>query len=137
MSENEDLIKIAFQAENAVDDEIIQKFGKVYPPKKVLIHEGETNQNIFWILSGEVYVTKKTGKGYKVLTSIGEGNLVGEMSFFDKTVRTATVISKTEVKVLVFSRENFADIYSYSPQWLVRLLKSLSLRAKVMVEKLK
>lgn len=137
MSENEDLIKIAFQAEDAVDDEIIKKYGKIYPPKKVLINEGETNQNIFWILSGEVYVTKKTEKGYKVLTSVGEGNLVGEMSFFDKTVRTATVISKTEVKVLVFSRENFADIYSYSPQWLVRLLKSLSLRAKVMVEKLK
>ena len=136
MITNEDLMKIAFQAEEAVDDVMIQKFGKHYKPKQILISEGETDQNIYWILSGDVYITKKTEEGYKVMATLGKGNLIGEMSFFDRTVRTATVISKNDVQVLIFSKENFSDIFSFSPQWLIRLLESLSHRTKLMVDKL-
>ena len=34
------------------------------------------------------------GDKYKVLTTLGKGELIGEMSFFDKSVRSATVIAK-------------------------------------------
>jgi CRP-like cAMP-binding protein len=58
------------------------------------------------------------------------------MSFFDKSVRSATVIAKGDVHVLEFSRENFADIYAASPMWTRRLLTSLARRIRTMVEKL-
>jgi CRP-like cAMP-binding protein len=129
-------MKIAFQAEEAINEEIINKFGKKYGDKTVLIKEGDVQQEIFWILSGEVYITRKMGDKYKVMATLGKGELIGEMSFFDKSVRSATVITKGPVEALVFSKENFQEIFAASPQWTKRLLVSLSSRIGQMIEKL-
>jgi CRP/FNR family cyclic AMP-dependent transcriptional regulator len=131
-----EIMKIAFQAEEAINEEIINKFGKKYGDKTVLIKEGDIQQEIFWILSGEVYITRKMGDKYKVLATLGKGELIGEMSFFDKSVRSATVITKGPVEALVFSKENFQEIFAASPQWTKRLLVSLSSRIGQMIEKL-
>jgi len=131
-----EIMKIAFQAEEAINDEIIEKFGKKYGDKTVLIKEGDVEQEIFWILSGEVYITRKMGNKYKVIATLGKGELIGEMSFFDKSVRSATVITKGAVEALVFSKENFQEIFAASPQWTKRLLLSLSSRIGQMIQKL-
>jgi CRP-like cAMP-binding protein len=131
-----EIMKIAFQAEEAINDEIRAKFGRSYPDKTVLIKEGDIQQQIFWILSGEVYITRRLGNKYKVLATLGKGELIGEMSFFDKSVRSATVISKGPVEALVFSKENFQDIFAASPQWTKRLLTSLAGRIQAMIQKL-
>jgi CRP/FNR family cyclic AMP-dependent transcriptional regulator len=131
-----DIMKLAFQAEEAIDASMVEKFGKRFRDKQVIIREGDIQQKIFWILEGEVYVTQRMGDKYKVLTTLGKGEIIGEMSFFDKSVRSATVIAKGDVHVLEFTQENFADIYAASPQWTRRLLVSLSKRIRGMVEKL-
>jgi CRP-like cAMP-binding protein len=132
-----EIMKIAFQAEEAINEEIINKFGKKFGDKTVLIKEGEIQQEIFWILSGDVYITRKIGDKYKVMATLGKGELIGEMSFFDKSVRSATVITKGPVEALVFSKENFQEIFAASPQWTKRLLRSLSSRIQLMIEKLR
>jgi CRP-like cAMP-binding protein len=132
-----DIMKIAFQGEGAIDDSVVEKFGKRFRDKQVIIREGDIQQKIFWVLGGEVYVTRRVGDRYKVLATLGKGEIIGEMSFFDKSVRSATVIAKGDVHVLEFTRENFADIYAASPQWTRRLLVSLSKRIRGMVEKLR
>lgn len=134
--EYNDIMKIGFQAEKAIDEHIKEKFGREFPDKTILIKEGETKQEIFWLLSGEVYITRKMEKKYKVLATLGSGELIGEMSFFDRSVRSATVITKGTVKALVFSKEDFADIFRASPQWTKRFLTSLSCRIRLMIEKL-
>lgn len=131
-----EIMKIAFQAEEAITDETRAKFGRKYADKTILIKEGDIQQEIFWILSGEVYITRRLGDKYKVLATLGKGELIGEMSFFDKSVRSATVISKGPVEALVFSKENFQDIFAASPQWTKRLLASLSSRIQLMIQKL-
>jgi CRP/FNR family transcriptional regulator, cyclic AMP receptor protein len=131
-----EIMKIAFQAEEALDESIVAKFGKRFRDKQILIMEGDIQQKIFWILDGEVYVTRRIGDKYKVLATLGKGELIGEMSFFDKSVRSATVIAKGQVHALEFTKENFADIYSASPMWSRRLLVSLARRIRLMVEKL-
>jgi CRP/FNR family cyclic AMP-dependent transcriptional regulator len=131
-----EIMKIAFQAEEAINEGIIEKFGRNYGDKTVLIKEGDVQQEIFWILSGEVYITRKMGDKYKVMATLGKGELFGEMSFFDKSVRSATVITKGPVEALVFSKENFQEIFAASPQWTKRLLVSLSSRIRQMIERL-
>jgi CRP-like cAMP-binding protein len=131
-----DIMKIAFQAEDALDEGVKAKFGRQFKDKQILIREGEIQQKIFWILEGEVYITRKMGDKYKVLATLGKGELIGEMSFFDKSVRSATVIAKGAVNALEFSKEDFSDIYAASPMWTRRLLVSLAKRIRLMVEKL-
>ncbi|MGA2642754.1 MAG: cyclic nucleotide-binding domain-containing protein, partial [Spirochaetia bacterium] len=136
MDSYNEIMKIAFQAEEALDDAVIARFGRRFKDKQILIKEGEIQQKIFWILDGEVYITRRMGDKYKVLATLGKGELIGEMSFFDKSVRSATVIAKNGVHALEFTRENFADIYAASPMWTRRLLVSLAKRIRQMVEKL-
>jgi CRP/FNR family cyclic AMP-dependent transcriptional regulator len=131
-----DIMKIAFQGEEALDESVVAKFGRRFKDKQILIREGDVQQKIFWILGGEVYITQKLGDKYKVLTTLGRGELIGEMSFFDKSVRSATVIAKGDVHALEFTRENFADIYAASPVWTRRLLVALARRIRGMVERL-
>jgi CRP-like cAMP-binding protein len=122
-----EIMKIAFQAEEALDESVIARFGRRFKDKQIFIREGDIQQKIFWILEGEKY---------KVMATLGKGELIGEMSFFDKSVRSATVIAKGDVHALEFTRENFADIYSASPMWTRRLLVSMAKRIRLMVEKL-
>ncbi len=136
MDTYDDIMKIAFMAEDALDEKVIAKFGRHFRDREVLIREGDIQQKIFWLLNGEVYITRRMGDKYKVLATLGRGELIGEMSFFDKSVRSATVIAKGELDVLEFTRENFADIYAASPMWARRLLTSLARRIRLMVEKL-
>jgi CRP/FNR family transcriptional regulator, cyclic AMP receptor protein len=136
MDANDDIMKIAFQAEDALDEGVKAKFGRQFLDKHILIREGEIQQKIFWILEGEVYITRKMGDKYKVLATLGKGELIGEMSFFDKSVRSATVIAKGAVTALEFSKEDFADIYAASPMWTRRLLVSQAKRIRLMVERL-
>jgi CRP-like cAMP-binding protein len=136
MDSYNEIMKIAFQAEEALDEAVIAKFSKRFKDKQILIKEGDIQQKIFWVLEGEVYVTRKLGDKYKVLTTLGKGELIGEMSFFDKSVRSATVIAKGDVHALEFTKENFADIYAASPLWTRRLLVSMARRIRLMVEKL-
>jgi len=137
MDSYNEIMKIAFQAEEALDDSVKGKFGKRFTDKQILIREGDIQQKIFWLLEGEVYITRRMGEKYKVLATLGKGEFIGEMSFFDKSVRSATVIAKGAVYALEFSKENFADIYAASPLWTRRLLVSLSRRIHLMVQKLK
>jgi CRP/FNR family transcriptional regulator, cyclic AMP receptor protein len=137
MSDNyNEIMKIAFQAEEALDEGVVAKFGRTFRDKQIIIQEGDIQQKIFWIMEGEVYVTRRMGDKYKVLTTLGRGELIGEMSFFDKSVRSATVIAKGPVQALEFTKENFADIYAASPMWSRRLMVSLARRIRGMVEKL-
>lgn len=133
---DESIMRLAFEAELGLSDEVLRRYGRTYPDRHILIREGQVQRSIFWILSGEVYIARKTGSAYRVIATLGEGELIGEMSFFDKSVRSATVISKGEVRALVFSADSFRDIFAASPQWSSRLLLSLSGRIQAMVEKI-
>lgn len=136
MDSYNEIMKIAFQGEEALDESVVAKFGRRFKDKQILIREGDVQQKIYWLLAGEVYITQKIGDKYKVLATLGQGELIGEMSFFDKSVRSATVIAKGDVHALEFTRENFADIYAASPVWTRRLLVALARRIRGMVERL-
>ncbi|MBN2443294.1 MAG: cyclic nucleotide-binding domain-containing protein [Spirochaetales bacterium] len=125
---------------NLKDDETEEitnpRFRKLFMDKQIIIKEGEILDQLFWILRGEVYIAKKMEKKYKVLAKVGKGELLGEMSFFDKSLTSATVIAAGEVEALVFSRQNFKEIFFTNPKWIKQLLYSLSKRVVQMVSKL-
>ena len=134
MKDYQDIMQIAFQAEEGINERIISRFGKQYVDKQLIIKESEITQQIFWIMDGEVYITRKSGSKYKVIAVLGKGEIFGEMSFFDKSVRSASVIAKGEVTALVFTPENFADIFQASPQWTKKMLLMLSILIKNMLD---
>ncbi|MBN2735876.1 MAG: cyclic nucleotide-binding domain-containing protein [Spirochaetales bacterium] len=109
---------------------------QVFKNRQVLIKEGDLPERVFWILSGEVLITRKMEKSYKVLAKAGKGELVGEMSFFDKSLSSATVVANGEVQAMVFSQENFKELFYANSKWTKQLLSRLSTRVVNMVQQL-
>lgn len=122
------IMKLGFGGLEAIDDGIIKRYGRSFKKGDYLIREGEKSKDVYLILSGNVIVTKEVNTINKVLAILGPGEIVGEMSFFEETTRSASCIADDEVVTIVFSPDTFSDIYKAHPRWLIQILESLSKR---------
>ncbi len=131
-----EISEIAHTIQEATGVQVQANLKRTFKDKQIIIKEGEVLDHIFWILSGQAYITKKAENKYKVLTKVGKGELLGEMSFFDKSLTSATVIADGEVQALVFTRQSFKEIFFTNSKWIRQLLLLLSKRIVNMVTKI-
>jgi len=124
----EKIMKIGLGGLEAIDDDIINTYGKYFKKGDFLIKEGEESRDVFLIMKGSVIVTKEVNTIKKVLAILGPGEIVGEMSFFESTTRSASCIADDDVITINFTDETFSEIYKVHPRWLVQILESLSKR---------
>ena len=68
-----------------------------------LIRKGETIENLYIILSGELSITD--GESQKHIALIGAGEIVGEMSFLESRPPSVSVIATQPSSVYSISRE--------------------------------
>lgn len=62
-----------------------------YPSKYTLIHAGEDAESLFYIVSGSVAVFIKDEEGKEmILSHLGQGEFVGEISLFEDTIQPRT-----------------------------------------------
>jgi alpha-amylase len=93
---------------------------KTFKTGDILIHEGETNLLVYFIISGMVTVTRKDVQTKKIvhLATLEAKQVVGEISIITKKPKTATVTALTDTDALVidFSKiketENTRAIYT-------------------------
>ena len=100
-----------------------------------LVRDGERDDSFYIISSGSVDVVVRDAKGKEsVLTSLPEGSVFGEISFFDGQPRSATVRAKTSGSAIRISRANFEAFAAWEPvlarKMLLELGKVLSLRLR-------
>ncbi len=125
-----DLMKFGFEGEQAITNELFFKYGKTYEPKTVIIKEGDYGKDVYLIISGKVVVAEKlhSSKKYKVLATLGPGEIFGEMALLDGEPRSATLVAATPCKILVLTPENFEKIFKTHPRWALKILSALSKR---------
>jgi CRP/FNR family cyclic AMP-dependent transcriptional regulator len=97
---------------------------------EILLKEGEDSHSMYWVQSGHLEVTKKRGFDEIVLGHIYTGELVGEISFLDDEVRSATVKAISESEVIEIPQETIDGIYKGGPKWLETLVKTLAERLR-------
>lgn len=88
---------------------------------KVLIHKGESNLYLYMILSGQMLVMD----GPVVITSLGPGEICGEMSYLGDDVAAATVRALSDSEVLAVSSADFNYLLDRLPavqHFMARLL---------------
>ena len=124
------IMKIGLGGLEAIDNDIIYNYGKVFEKGEYIIREGEKSNDVYLILKGRIKVSKsgKDENKIKILTILGPGEIIGEMSFFDSSVRSASCIADSKVIVVAFTAETFSEIYKVHPRWFEQILKSLSKR---------
>jgi CRP-like cAMP-binding protein len=101
---------------------LVEKFrARDVKRNEVIIQEGDRVDGLYVVLSGEVEVRK----GDQVLSRLKEGELFGEISLFQKTPATATVMATRRTSLLRLPREDFDALILSHPQILV-LISELS-----------
>jgi CRP/FNR family cyclic AMP-dependent transcriptional regulator len=77
------------------DRAILSSYGEFIPahPDKPVIKEGDSQTNLYFVISGSLKVKHSGQKGEHVIASIKAGESFGEISVFDPGPASATVIA--------------------------------------------
>src|SRR5580704_9516417 len=92
----------------------------------VLFKEGDASDAIYVIKTGRIAITKAKGSGEIVLAEKKNGEMLGEMAFFDNKPRSAgaKAIQETEVITLPFT-SLYAQFKTF-PEWLKAVVKTVN-----------
>ena len=102
----------------AVADEIDLREGRE------LTRQGSPGREFFVLVEGEADVRRN---GRKVRT-LGDGDFFGEIALVTKRPRTATVVARTPVRVLVVTDRAFRRMIEESPSMQTKVLQALAER---------
>lgn len=94
--------------------------------------EGEEGNEAFLISKGLVDITRTDRELNKKLhlATLGETEMFGELALIDDQTRSATVTAKTNVELIVLSREVFWHKLQQDPHYLKSILKILTHRLR-------
>ncbi|MFP3870501.1 MAG: cyclic nucleotide-binding domain-containing protein [Syntrophobacteria bacterium] len=103
---------------------------RIFQKGETIIQEGTSGAFAYVVSSGFVEVSKKV-KGEKfVLSKLGEGSIIGEMSLIDGKPRSATVTALEDTEVKVITRQRMEHLLEKNPRALVPLLKQVFQRLR-------
>ncbi len=98
---------------------------------QVIVREGDQDQSIYLIGQGSANVFLKGPNDQDVLlSSMGKGDLIGEMALFEHKKRSATVIATEPCILLEFNGQEFIKLLQVHPEICFKLLVKLSERLR-------
>ncbi len=112
------------------DNVALGELGKVYKGGEIIVRQGDVGDCMYIILSGKVEVIQEQQGKETRLAQLGEGDFFGEMALFEKDVRSATVKSLGDVRVLTVDREIFLRKVHEDPSLAFRIMERMSHRIR-------
>jgi CRP/FNR family cyclic AMP-dependent transcriptional regulator len=104
--------------------------GKQYRDGEIIIRQGEVGDCMYVIQSGRVEVVQSAEHGKQHLAFLETGDFFGEMSVFEKQVRSATVQSAGEARILKVDKKTLLRRIREDPLLAVNLLQTMSHRIR-------
>jgi CRP/FNR family transcriptional regulator, cyclic AMP receptor protein len=108
---------------------------RVFPAGSVILSEGDPGEEMYFLLSGEVEVTKRLLLPIDRATlperimnrqNAGDGVTLGEMALIENEVRSANVTASSECRLLELSKEKAFFLFNQNPAMGVKILFRLS-----------
>ena len=101
----------------------------------MLFREGDPGEEMFFIRSGAILVSKKvSGRIEQILNRFESGASFGEMSVFgDEAKRTATIQADVETSLLALDRESLNQFIEANPRDAARFFQEM---ARVLIRRL-
>lgn len=105
------------------------------PAGSTVVTEGEAGHAAFIVASGECEVLKSEGGRPKSLGILGVGQVFGEMALLTDTPRSASVIARTPVTLLVITRDAMDQEMRSMKPWMGAIVRSLAMRLRDTLER--
>jgi CRP-like cAMP-binding protein len=96
------------------------------PAGRVLCEEGTIGREFFLIVDGQASVRRN---GRKIAT-LGPGQYFGELALLDRRPRSATVVSETEMLLLILGQQQFNGVLDAVPALSRKLLAAMATRLR-------
>jgi CRP-like cAMP-binding protein len=99
-------------------------------PGEIIFHEGDSNQELYVIVSGKVDIVKHFGATPRTLATMHAGDFFGELAIFEDRPRSADAVGAEQGILFVLSPERFRQIVLQEPAIAFEIFRVLSLRIR-------
>ncbi|QDZ18229.1 ion transport protein [Chloropicon primus] len=99
-----------------------------YLPYEVVYEEGDATRDVYFVSRGRFKVVTGTGRALSVLS---EGDYFGELSYFDYTRRSASVVAITYGEVYIITCTKLDEILDSFPEYVSVLRREAAQHARV------
>jgi CRP/FNR family cyclic AMP-dependent transcriptional regulator len=97
-----------------------------YGPGDFIFAEGEKGDCMYAVLEGEVDIRKHD----RVLETVQEGNVFGEMALIDQEPRSASAVAKTSCRVAAVGQRRFTMLVQQTPYFALQIMHVLADRLR-------
>src|SRR3984957_4577398 len=101
------------------------------PPGRMLCEQGTIGREFFLIVKGQAAVRRNNRK----VATLGPGQYFGEMALLDRRPRSASVISETDMTLLVLGQRQFNGVLDAVPALSRKMLAAMATRLREADEK--
>ncbi len=116
-------------------DELVQRSPVVlFAQAEPLVEQGDEGSSMFLLVRGRVEVRVTRDGVTKVVTQLGPGDCLGEISMLTGEKRTATVAASDEVEAVEITHNAFSTFIRHNPEVLNRLGELLAKRQQANVQ---
>lgn len=93
---------------------------------EILFKEGDPSDSMYVIKKGRLTVFKQKGNAEVELAEIGAGQMIGEMAFFDRKPRSASVKAALDSEIIELPFKSLQAQYDTFPEWLKAIVKTIN-----------
>ena len=118
---------------------VLERFSRfrTVEANETIIHKGDDDSEVYFILSGLVRVVNFSSKGREIwYAELGAGTFLGEMSALLKSKRTSNVIAQTETKLAILTRDEFFNLIRHDSEIAIWIMQELVRRVGEQTEKM-
>ena len=116
-------------ADTSVDFGILAGAGapaREFKAGEVIFKEGDSASEFFVIQRGKVEIRL----GNRLLGTLSDHDIFGEMALIDATPRSATAIAATDVKIVPVGEKQFLFLVSRTPYFALKVMRVLARRLR-------
>jgi CRP/FNR family transcriptional regulator, cyclic AMP receptor protein len=99
---------------------------ETFPSGQVIIEEGQPGDIMYVVQAGEVDILL----GGKVIDSAGPGGIIGEMALLSDKPRSATVVAKSECRLVPVDEKQFVYLVHQSPYFAIQVMRVIADRLR-------
>jgi CRP-like cAMP-binding protein len=99
---------------------------KDVPAGTVIFEEGSQGQEMFGVIEGDVEVRIHGG----LVRKLGPDDTFGEMAIIDSTLRSATAVAVSDVKLAVIDKRTFLFMVTETPMFALQVMSSIAGRLR-------
>jgi CRP-like cAMP-binding protein len=116
-------------AEGSIDFGILAGAGapvKEFKAGEVIFREGDAATEFYVVQSGKVDIRL----GNRLLGTVGDRDIFGEMALIDVAPRSATAVAATDVKLVAVGEKQFLFLVSQTPHFALNVMRTLARRLR-------